>query len=214
MRILVTGFEPFGGRNRNPSREAALALDGLTLGGVRIAARVLPVDTRGAPRQLDAAIADLRPDAVVCLGEAARRTKISIERVAVNLLDFPIPDNTGQQPVDQEVVVGGPVAYFATLPVRRLRDALADETPVELSMSAGTYLCNQVMYHALHTQAKTGVPAGFVHLPRSFSNPEADLDIDLPEIKRGVRLLVEDVAVWLAAQRSPSGVAHLAPGGA
>ncbi len=207
MRILVTGFEPFGGRDRNPSREAALALDGLTLGDASIVAKVLPVDTHGAPRQLDAAIAALQPDAIVCLGEAARRTKISIERVAVNLLDFPIPDNTGQQPIDEKIVIDGPTAYFATLPVRALRDRLVDEVPVELSMSAGTYLCNQVMYHALHTQARTGVPAGFVHLPRSFSSPEADLDIDLPEIKRGVRLLVESLAGWLAAERVSAGVA-------
>ena len=200
MLILVTGFEPFGGRDRNPSREAALALDGRTLNGARVAARILPVDTVAAPQVLDAAIAELRPDAVVCLGEAPRRTRISIERVAVNLRDFPIPDNTGQQPIDQDIIADGPTAYFTTLPVRLLRDALLDETPVELSMSAGTYLCNQIMYHVLHSQAETDIPSGFVHLPRSFSDPAADLDIDLPEIKRGVRLLVETLAGWLAAQ--------------
>ncbi|MFN8471916.1 MAG: pyroglutamyl-peptidase I [Anaerolineae bacterium] len=204
MRILVTGFEPFDGRSRNPSAETALALDGMTLAGANVVARILPVDTRRAPGMLDAAVADLRPDAVVCLGEAARRTKISIERVAVNLLDFRIPDNSGYRPVDEVIVPGAPAAYFATLPVRRLHDTLADEVPVEMSMSAGTYLCNQIMYHALHAQSTAGVPAGFVHLPRSFSDPEADLDIDLPEIKRGVRLLVENLAVWLADERVPA----------
>ncbi|MFN8482744.1 MAG: pyroglutamyl-peptidase I [Anaerolineae bacterium] len=196
MRILVTGFEPFGGRSRNPSREAALDLDGVTLAGARVAARILPVDTLRAPALLDAAIAELRPDAVVCLGEAASRTRLSIERVAVNLLDFPMPDNAGYQPTDQAIVAGGPAAYFATLPVRWLREVVADEAPVELSLSAGTYLCNQIMYHVLYTQAGTGVPAGFIHLPRSFSDPDAELDNDLPQIKRGVRRLVESVAVW------------------
>lgn len=192
MHILLTGFEPFGKHDRNPSGEIAQALDGLTISGVRVVGQVLPVDTLLAPRLLSQALDEVRPMAVVCLGEAASRTKISIERVAVNLRDFRMPDNAGNHVQDEPVDPRGPDAIFATLPVRALHTALgAKEVPVELSLTAGAYLCNQIMYHALRQVEGAGIPAGFVHLPRSFSDPTAALDIDLPAIQAGVRLLLE-----------------------
>lgn len=110
-----------------------------------------------------------RPDAVVCLGESGQATGITFERVAVNLRDYRLPDNAGRQVVDQPVVAQGPAAYFATLPVRTMFEAVRERgIHAELSMSAGTFLCNEVMYAALHWAA-TEAPAtlaGFVHVPR------------------------------------------------
>jgi pyroglutamyl-peptidase len=199
MNLLLTGFEAFGGRTRNPSQEVALALDGLSVGALKVVSRVLPVDTEAAAEVLSAAIAALQPVAVVCLGEAANRMSISLERVAVNLMDFRIPDNQGRLIVDQAIVADGPAAYFTTLPVRALHDALAAEgVPVKLSLTAGAFLCNQVMYQLLHMLQESEIPAGFVHLPRSFSNPDAELDVDLPAIQAGVRRLLELLPAHLA----------------
>ena len=213
MRILLTGFEPFGGRSRNPSDEIARALDGEVLHGLTVVSRILPVDTRRAPRLLNDAIASVQPQAVVCLGEAARRQHISIERVAVNLLDFRIPDNAGHHVVDQPIDPAGPAAVFATLPVRLLHDALQSAgVPVELSLSAGAYLCNQVMYHALCQLEGTSVPAGFVHLPRSFAGAEGSLDDDLPVMRDGVRLLLTTLAQRLTAGSPIGRLAEVAVG--
>lgn len=167
MRLLVTGFEPFGGRSINPSQQAALALADRDL-GVELHTAILPVDWQRAPGALLSAIDEAQPDAVICLGEAAGRARLSIERVAINLLDFRIADNAGQQIVDQPVIDGGPDAYFATLPVRAMFDAAHTAgVPTELSLSAGAFLCNQITYALLHHCAveRRSIRAGFIHLP-------------------------------------------------
>lgn len=166
--ILVTGFEPFGGSPINPSEQVALALNGYTCGVAAVIARILPVDRRNGPEILVSAIREHRPEAVLCLGEAERRTAISIERVAVNLMDYRIPDNQGEQIVDQPIFPEGPAAYFSSLPVRGIYETLrAAGVPVELSLSAGAYLCNQVFYTGRHfvSQQELPVPLGFIHLP-------------------------------------------------
>ena len=169
MRILITGFEPFGESTVNPSERLVHAIAGREFPGVELSTHILPVDTLRAPQELLAALDETQPGAVICLGEAARRARISIERVAVNLLDFAIPDNSCQKLQDLPVVPGGPDAYFSTLPLRRLHGALHEAgIPAELSLTAGAYLCNQVMYtllHALHSQGQAHIPAGFIHLP-------------------------------------------------
>jgi len=144
MKLLLTGFEPFDGGSLNPSQLAVQQLVSEGLPGCEIVPVILPV------------IAD------------RSRPVISIERIAINLLDFRIPDNAGRQLLDNPIVADGPAAYFATLPVRAMYEAvLAAGVPVELSLSAGAYLCNQVMYAALHLIAVRGwrTRAGFVHLP-------------------------------------------------
>jgi pyroglutamyl-peptidase len=168
MQILLTGFEPFAGSQINPSERVVQALAGRYLEGLDLATTILPVDTFRAPSRLTQALEETQPEAVVCLGEASRRAALSIERVAVNLLDFRIPDNQGVQVVDEPVLSGGPAAYFSTLPVRRLLQALQEAgVPAELSLSAGSYLCNQVFYVLLDYLQRQGrpIPAGFIHLP-------------------------------------------------
>lgn len=166
--ILLTGFEPFGGQRLNPSAEVVRLLSGESIAGLSLHTLVLPVDVQAGPARLVATLRTLRPDWCVMLGEARGRATISVERVAVNLCDFRIPDNGGNQIADEPVVGGGPAAYFATLPVRQLAAAIAARgAPVELSLSAGSFLCNYLLYIALHTCAATSLPTrcGFIHLP-------------------------------------------------
>jgi len=164
----VTGFEPFAGSPVNPSQQLAQALAEDPPPGLHTRGLILPVDGAAAPGVIVDAIESERPDIVIMMGQATGRAVISIERVAINLLDYAIPDNTGAVLVDQPVVADGPAAYFATVPVRAMLDAVRQAgVPGELSLSAGAYLCNQVLYAALHHIACRGLPvrAGFVHLP-------------------------------------------------
>jgi pyroglutamyl-peptidase len=168
MKVLLTGFEPFGSSQVNPSAQVVgrLARDGVS--GVTLHSAILPVDRQGGPATLLNAVRALHPDAILCLGEATRRMAISIERVALNLLDYRMADNTGHQAIDEPIVPDGPAAYFVTLPVRAMLEAVrAAGIPAELSLSAGAFLCNQVTYELLHylTTYQLDIPAGFVHVP-------------------------------------------------
>jgi pyroglutamyl-peptidase len=193
-RLLLTGFKPFGGSAVNPSEKAAQALDGEVIGGWEITSRILPVSRREGPAALLAALVDLKPGAVVCLGEATRRPAISIERVAINWLDFCIPDNCGETITDEPVIIGAPAAYFTTLPVRSMLQAmLSAGIPAELSLTAGAFLCNQLFFFLLHHLATSGesLPAGFIHLPvlpeQAANNPALAASMNLDTILQGLR---------------------------
>lgn len=167
MDILLTAFEPFGGETINPAQEAAALLPD-EIGGCRIHKLVLPV-TFGAAGELAVQAMDrLRPGAVVCLGQAGGRRGVSVERVAVNLMDARIPDNAGDQPVDRPVAEGGPAAYFSTLPVKAMARAICGAgLPGEVSYTAGTYVCNSLLYAVLR-HAEQAMPATrccFIHVP-------------------------------------------------
>ena len=166
MNILLTGFEPFGGEAINPSWEVARSLHGQVIAGATVQARCLPTTFGGAPRALAEAIAVVRPELVIALGLASGRSEISIERVAVNLIDARIADNAGQRPQDMPVRADAPPAYFSTLPVKAMRNALrAAGHPAGLSLSAGAFVCNQVFFELQHQLAGRGVKSGFIHVP-------------------------------------------------
>ncbi len=166
MNILLTGFEPFGGEVINPSWEVARSLHGHVIAGATVHARCLPTTFGGAPRALAEAIAVVRPGLVVALGLASGRSEISIERVAVNLIDARIADNAGERPRDLPVRADAPAAYFSTLPLKAMRNALrAAGHPAGLSLSAGAFVCNQVFFELQHQFAGRGIPSGFIHLP-------------------------------------------------
>jgi pyroglutamyl-peptidase len=166
LRILVTGFEPFGGQSLNPSWEVACALHGLQLQGAQVTAVQLPCVFAHALPALQQALAQHRPDIVLALGQAEGRCDFSVERVAINVQDARIPDNAGAQPVDVPVIAGGPSAYFSTLPIKTLVAGLrAAGFPASVSQTAGTFVCNQVFYALQHTLAGLGVNSGFMHLP-------------------------------------------------
>jgi pyroglutamyl-peptidase len=166
--LLLMGFEPFAGEPVNPSLELARALHGERIGGLRVVAQPLPCSFGATAAALDAALARWSPRLVVVLGQAGGRCELAFERVAINLVDAPIPDNAGEQPVDTPVVPGGPAAYFSSLPVKAMvAAARAAGVPASVSLSAGSYVCNQAFYALMHRLAagREPVPGGFVHLP-------------------------------------------------
>ena len=164
-RVLVTGFETFGGHDENPSALVARALDGREIGGARVVARILPVDLARLDAALDAAMAEVTPDMAIAFGLAGDEAVIRLERVALNVADFAIPDNGGAVHRNLPLEPGGPDARFSRLPLERILDAvLAAGIPVRLSQTAGLYLCNALMYRLL-ARLPAGVPGGFIHLP-------------------------------------------------
>ncbi|MEP6502108.1 MAG: pyroglutamyl-peptidase I [Betaproteobacteria bacterium] len=168
--ILLTGFEPFGGESVNPSWEIARALDGWVCDGRVVRTALLPCVFGDALARLDDALAAWQPELVLCLGQAGGRAEISIERAALNVDDARIPDNLGRQPIDAEVVDGGPAAYFSTLPIKAVaRDLRAAGVAAAVSNTAGTFVCNHVFYALMHrlatTPALAGARGGFVHVP-------------------------------------------------
>jgi pyroglutamyl-peptidase len=171
-KVLVTGFEPFGGDPVNESWEAAREVERGRPGlddDVEVVAVRLPVTFDGAPRLLRAALAEHAPDVVVATGLAAGTDAVRLERVAVNLVDARIPDNDGAQPVDVPVVPGAPTAHLSTLPVKAALVALRDAgLPAAVSTSAGTYVCNAVFFALQDVLGgRDDVLGGFVHVPRA-----------------------------------------------
>ena len=169
MKILVTGFDPFGGEAVNPSWEAVRLLPD-RIGGAQIIKRVLPTEFARSAEVLESALDETLPDVAVCIGQAGGRAAVTPERVAINLMDARIPDNAGCRPVDEPVFPGGRSAYFATLPVKDMARAMTSAGfPAALSCTAGTYVCNSVMYTLLRLadEKYPSMRGGFVHVPYS-----------------------------------------------
>ncbi|HET6633558.1 MAG TPA: pyroglutamyl-peptidase I [Streptomyces sp.] len=167
-RVLVTGFEPFGGETVNPSWEAAQLLRTAPPPDTDVTAVRLSCVFGAAADELRAAVAETGPDLVLCVGQAGGRHDLTVERVALNLDDARIPDNAGRQPLDEPVVPGAPTAYLSALPVKAcVAAARAAGVPASVSQTAGTFVCNHVFYtlaHLIATQ-RPGLRGGFVHVP-------------------------------------------------
>jgi pyroglutamyl-peptidase len=161
MKILLTGFEPFGTATSNPSGEIVKQIS-----GDNIVRAILPVAYAQSAEKLLALIAEHNPDVVICLGQAEGRTQITPERVAINLDDARLADNDGVVRNDVPIVFGGPVAYESTLPIKDIAKAINDAgVPAAVSLSAGAFLCNHVFYVAQNHFKGTKVRSGFVHVP-------------------------------------------------
>ncbi|MFN4143610.1 hypothetical protein [Aestuariivirga sp.] len=166
--VLLTGFEPYGGRDLNPAHEAMKALDGRVIEGFTVAGRGLPVSLKEVRARLPALIEDVKPSAVISLGLGPGEAVIRLERVGVNLVDYEIRDNDGAFVSDDRVNSNAQEARFATLPLRAIETALLEQgIPVRLSSAAGTFLCNACMFTVLDVLAARSahVPAGFIHVP-------------------------------------------------
>ena len=160
-KVLLTGFEPFGKATLNPSGEIVKQIS-----GDNIVTAILPVAYAQSAERLLALIAENKPDVVICLGQAEGRTHISPERIAINLDDARLADNEGVIRNDIPIVVGGPVAYQSTLPIKEIVKAINDAgVPAAVSLSAGAFLCNHVFYVAQDHFKDTKVRSGFVHVP-------------------------------------------------
>ena len=165
--VLITGFEPFGGESVNPSWEVVSSLDNAIIGGCRVIARQLPCVFGESLAVLNAAIDALSPSLVLAVGQAGGRTDITVERVAINVDDARIADNQGQQPVDVPIVADGPAAWFSSLPIKAMVVAMRNAgIPASVSQTAGTFVCNHVMYGLLHKLRDVlAVKGGFIHIP-------------------------------------------------
>jgi len=165
--VLITGFEPFGSDQRNPSQEIAGQLDGRVIGRRRVIGRVLPCVFGASVTTLKRMVRQERPELVICVGVAGGRRDITPERVAINLDDARIPDNAGRQPLDRPVVGNGPTAYFTTLPIKAIVAGLRErKVPASVSPTAGTFVCNHVFYGLMHLlRDQRSVRGGFIHVP-------------------------------------------------
>ena len=167
-KLLLTAFEPFGGEEINPSLEAVRQIEKIRFSNVSVQTAELAVDRYRAVYTALELLSINRPDIVVMLGEAGGRYKINPERVAINVDDFRIPDNAGNQPTDEPIVEGGPAAYFSTLPIRAIAERINKANiPAAISNTAGAYLCNRLFYSVMHALKVNGLDtkAGFIHLP-------------------------------------------------
>ncbi|MDU0330883.1 pyroglutamyl-peptidase I [Paenibacillus sp. 3LSP] len=200
-KLLLTGFEPFGGEPINPAVEAMRRLQGRVIGSFEIVGLELPTVFGQSTERLLAAVQQHEPAVVIALGQAGGREGISFERIAVNLNDANIADNAGNQPVDEPVVPEGPAAYWTTLPVKRMVDRLRNEgIPASISLSAGTFVCNHLFYGLMHHLAVTGKPirGGFIHVPylpeqadRHSGAPSMTLDQLVTGLERAIEVLGE-----------------------
>lgn len=204
MKILVTGFEPFGGEKVNPSFEAVRRLPS-RIGGADIGRAQIPVVFRKGPAAVEAAIEAERPDMVLCVGQAGGRAQITPEFVGINYANFRAPDNEGNQPLSQKLVEDGPDARFSTLPVQAMASAAsAAGIPASVSYTAGTFCCNEVLFCLLDTLERRhpGVRGGFVHVPY-LDSQVARLGSQAPSMS--LERIVDGLAAMIEAMAAHEG---------
>ena len=203
MKILVTGFEPFGGEKINPALEAVQRLPE-TIAGAEVVKVQIPVVFGEDVAAVKAAVESCDPDIVLCVGQAGGRTHITPEFVGINYVDARIPDNAGNQPVAEAIVEGAPEAYFTKLPVRAMVARMKEAgIPAAVSYTAGTFCCNEVMYGLLHLIATEHpeIRGGFLHVPYapkqavnlSATTPSMTVDMMVKGITLGLEAAVENV---------------------
>lgn len=197
--ILITGFEPFGGETVNPALEAVRQLSRLSIQGLRIVTCEVPVVRYESIETVIRAIESQPVDAVMTVGQAAGRMAITPERVAINVDDYRIRDNAGNQVIDDPVIKGGPAAYLSTLPVKAMVRAMREGgIPADVSNTAGTFICNHLFYGVSHYLAgnKSPVKHGFIHIPllpeQATDGAQPSMGLDL--IVKGLSLAAMAIA--------------------
>lgn len=198
MKILVTGFEPFGGEKINPALEAVQRLPE-TIAGAEVVKVQIPVVFGEDVAAVKAAVESCDPDIVLCVGQAGGRTHITPEFVGINYVDARIPDNAGNQPVAEAIVEGAPEAYFTKLPVRAMVARMKEAgIPAAVSYTAGTFCCNEVMYGLLHLIATEHpeIRGGFLHVPYA---PEQAVDLSATTPSMTVDMMVKGITLGLEA---------------
>ena len=190
-KLLITGFEPFGGEKINPSWEAVARLPE-QINEYSLTKLRLPVTFGEAADMVIKAAEEICADVILCIGQAGGRNAITPELVGINLRHATIPDDKGYQPKDEPIIDGGATAYFSTLPVRSMVEAMrAADIPAQVSYSAGAYVCNDVLYTVLAHFQDSEVKAGFIHVPYSDDqNKEPSMAIE--QIVKGVALAIEN----------------------
>lgn len=198
MKIIVTGFDPFGGEKINPSIECVKALPEIE--GVKLIRLELPTVFKESAQRLNEVINDVKPDAVLSVGQSGGRAGITMERIAINVDDARIPDNISQQPIDEEIQVEGEAAYFSTLPIKRIVKAIREAgISAEVSNSAGTFVCNHIMYQALFAATKADKPfkAGFMHIPFIPEQTTDKPSLPLEESTKALQIAIETIRDYI-----------------
>lgn len=201
MKILVTGFDPFGGESINPALEAVKRLPD-SIRGAQIIKLEIPTVIGKSLAKIKEAVLKESPDAVLSIGQAGGRADISVERIGINIDDCRIPDNEGNQPVDEPVVKGGPAAYFVTLPIKAIVEKLkSNKIPASISNTAGTFICNHVCYGTAHfaaTERDGKMKTGFIHIPllpeQAIGKPVTTPSMALETVLKGIELAIEAIA--------------------
>ena len=193
VRVLLTGFEPFGGSDINASWETAVRVEQLSPKGVIVETMLLPVSFKRAGEAIRKDLREKQPDVVVMLGQRGKGMSIDIERIAINLMDSVNPDNDGYQPQEQVIIAESGAAYFSNLPVKALRDAvLQKDIPARVSNSAGLYVCNSTYYNALEEINRQQLPmkAVFVHLPKISA------DFPIERLAEAIKTIIETTITY------------------
>ncbi len=213
MKLLITGFDPFGGEEINPAFEAIKALPN-TLEGCEIIKQEIPTVFGRSLEVLENTINAHKPDIVICVGQAGGRSELSLERIGINIDEARIPDNEGNQPLGTPIHVDGENAYFSNLPLKGMLKTLHDANiPANISYTAGTYVCNHVLYglmHLIETEKKT-VKGGFIHvpfLPEQVINKKNTPSMSLEMITEGLKQSIIASVVYERDIQYPSGQTH------
>ncbi len=209
--ILLTGFEPFAGDTANPSGDAVRLVASEWAGPETLVTAVLPVTFAGAAEHIQRLIVEHSPDIVIATGLAGGRAEISVERIAVNLIDARIADNEGAAPLDAPSVAGAPDAHFSSLPVKAIvRDVTTAGIPSALSTTAGTFVCNHTFFVATHVAAtRPGVRAGFIHVPwATGQSPGGEAELPISDIARALSIAVRTTVATPVDIAAPGGSLH------
>ena len=196
-KILLTGFDPFGEEDMNPATEVLKSFKQKNIKNYEIETIEIPTIYKKSFEKIKKEINKIQPDVVISLGQAGGRTDISIERVAINLDDYKIEDNEGNKPVDEIISSDGKNAYFSTLPIKKMVENIKKEKiPAEISNSAGTFVCNHVMYCVLDyvNTNDLDIKAGFIHipfLPSQVVDKKNKASMSLETIKKGLKIAME-----------------------
>ena len=193
-KLLITGFEPFGGEQINHSWEA-VALLPVEIKDYSLTKMQIPVVFGEAADMVIKMADELCPDVILCIGQAGGRSAITPELVAINLRHASIPDNSGRQPLDEPIAMGGETAYFSTVPVRRISEAInSSGITSTVSYSAGAYVCNDLLYNLLAHFDGSKTKVGFIHVPYSTDQGK-EPSMDIESIVRGLTVAIENLNV-------------------
>ena len=199
MKILLTGFDPFGGESINPSYEAIKKIT-INNPSIEVIKKEIPTVFKKAIEVLDETIESVKPDVVVCTGQAGGRFDISLERVGINIVDARIPDNDGDQPIDEKIFEDGQEAYFSTIPIKAIVKRMRENgIPASVSNTAGTFVCNYIFYGAMYLIDKKypTIKGGFVHvpfLPEQVTEKVNTPSMSLENITRAFEVMIETIA--------------------
>lgn len=198
MKILVTGFDPFGGEPINPAIESVKKLPD-NIAGAQIIKLEIPTVKGKSIKKIEKAIEEHNPDVILSIGQAGGRFDISVERVGINLDDFRIPDNEGNQTIDESIFPDGENAYFVDLPVKAMvKNIQKNKIPASVSYTAGTFICNHVLYGTLYLIHKKykNKKSGFIHipfLPEQVINKKNTPSMELNTIVKGLTAAIEAI---------------------